>query len=31
VAGATFEVDIRGKKIPARVVKLPFYKRAGKA
>lgn len=31
VEGATFEVDIRGKLIPARVVKLPFYKRAGQA
>ncbi|MBL0940280.1 MAG: glycine cleavage system aminomethyltransferase GcvT [Gemmatimonadaceae bacterium] len=31
VEGTTFEVDIRGKKIPARVVKLPFYKRPGKA
>jgi len=24
-------VEIRGKMIPARVVKLPFYKRPGKA
>ena len=31
VEGTTFEIDIRGKMLPARVVKLPFYKRAGKA
>jgi aminomethyltransferase len=31
VEGTMFEVDIRGKRIPARVVKLPFYKRPGKA
>jgi aminomethyltransferase len=31
VEGTRFEVDIRGKRVPARVVKLPFYKRAGKA
>jgi aminomethyltransferase len=31
VEGATFAVEIRGKAIPARVVKLPFYKRPGKA
>jgi aminomethyltransferase len=31
VEGTTFEVEIRGKMIPARVVKLPFYKRPGKA
>lgn len=31
VEGTQFEIDIRGKKLPARVVKLPFYKRAGKA
>ncbi|NCW44920.1 MAG: glycine cleavage system aminomethyltransferase GcvT [Gemmatimonadaceae bacterium] len=31
VEGAAFEVEIRGKMIPARVVKLPFYKRPGKA
>ncbi|WP_337172608.1 glycine cleavage system aminomethyltransferase GcvT [Gemmatimonas aurantiaca] len=31
VEGTRFEVDIRGKRIPARVVKLPFYKRPGKA
>lgn len=31
VEGTTFEVDIRGRKLPARVVKLPFYKRAPKA
>jgi aminomethyltransferase len=27
VLGTMFEIDIRGKKLPARVVKLPFYKR----
>jgi aminomethyltransferase len=31
VEGTTFAVEIRGKAIPARVVKLPFYKRPGKA
>ncbi len=31
VVGTTFEIDIRGKKLPARVVKLPFYKRPAKA
>jgi len=31
VEGAAFEVEIRGKMIPARVVKLPFYRRPGKA
>lgn len=31
VVGTAFEVDIRGKRVPARVVKLPFYKRPGKA
>lgn len=31
VEGATFAVEIRGKAVPARVVKLPFYKRPGKA
>jgi aminomethyltransferase len=31
VEGATFVVEIRGKDVPARVVKLPFYKRPGKA
>jgi aminomethyltransferase len=31
VEGTAFEVEIRGKMIPARVVKLPFYKRPGKA
>jgi len=31
VEGTRFEVDIRGKRVPARVVKLPFYKRPGKA
>jgi aminomethyltransferase len=28
--GAEFEVDIRGRRVPARVVPTPFYKRAGK-
>lgn len=31
VEGTSFDVDIRGKRVPARVVKLPFYKRPGKA
>lgn len=31
VEGTSFEVGIRGKQVPATVVKLPFYKRAGKA
>lgn len=31
VVGTTFEIDIRGKKLPARVVKLPFYKRPAKS
>lgn len=31
VEGTTFEVEIRGKRVPARVIKLPFYKRPGKA
>ncbi len=31
VEGTRFEIDIRGRKVHARVVKLPFYKRAGKA
>lgn len=31
VVGTTFEIDIRGKKLPARVVKLPFYKRPSKS
>ncbi len=31
VVGTVFEVDIRGRKLPARVVALPFYKRPGKA
>ncbi len=31
VVGTTFDLDIRGKTVPARVVALPFYKRAGKA
>ncbi len=26
--GGAFEVDVRGKRIPARVVKMPFYRRA---
>jgi aminomethyltransferase len=31
VVGSTFEVEIRAKRLPARVVKLPFYKRPAKA
>lgn len=31
VVGTTFEIEIRGKRLPARVVKLPFYKRPAKA
>ncbi len=31
VVGTQFAVDIRGRHVPARVVALPFYKRAGKA
>jgi aminomethyltransferase len=31
VEGTMFEIDIRGRTLPARVVKLPFYKRPGKA
>ncbi len=31
VEGTRFEIEIRGKRIPARVVKLPFYKRPGKS
>ncbi len=31
VVGTQFDIDIRGRMVPARVVKLPFYKRAGKA
>lgn len=31
VVGTEFALDIRGKKIPARVVKMPFYKRPSKA
>ena len=31
VEGTKFEVEIRGKRLPARVVRLPFYKRPGKA
>jgi len=30
VEGTSFAIDIRGKSVPARVVKLPFYKRPGK-
>ncbi|HYW33159.1 MAG TPA: glycine cleavage system aminomethyltransferase GcvT [Gemmatimonas sp.] len=30
VEGTKFTIDIRGKEVPARVVKLPFYKRAAK-
>jgi glycine cleavage system T protein (aminomethyltransferase) len=26
--GSTFEIDIRGKRVPATVVKMPFYKHA---
>jgi aminomethyltransferase len=29
--GTTFEVDVRGKRVGAKVVKLPFYKRPGKS
>jgi aminomethyltransferase len=31
VQGTQFEIDIRGKKLVARVVKLPFYKRPSKS
>lgn len=31
VEGTRFEVEIRGKMVPARVVKLPFYKRGASA
>lgn len=31
VEGTRFEVDIRGKRVPAKVVRLPFYKRETKA
>lgn len=31
VVGTQFAVDVRGRRVPARVVSLPFYKRAGKA
>ncbi len=31
VVGTTFAIDIRGKMVAARVVKLPFYKRPAKA
>jgi aminomethyltransferase len=27
VVGTEFDVDIRGRKVPARVVPTPFYKR----
>jgi aminomethyltransferase len=27
-SGMTFEIDIRGRRVPARVVPMPFYKRA---
>ncbi len=30
VVGSLFEIEIRGKRLPARVVKLPFYKRPAK-
>jgi aminomethyltransferase len=30
VEGTTFAIDIRGKHVPARVVRMPFYKRPGK-
>jgi aminomethyltransferase len=26
--GSAFEIDVRGKRVPASVVKLPFYKNA---
>ena len=29
VDGTEFEIEIRGKRVPARVVKTPFYKRPG--
>ena len=25
--GTEYEVDVRGRRVPARVVRLPFYKR----
>ena len=28
--GTEFQIDIRGRRVPARVVPTPFYKRAGK-
>ena len=31
VPGTRFEVDVRGRRVPARVVALPFYTRPGKA
>jgi aminomethyltransferase len=30
VEGTAFAIDIRGKSVPARVVKLPFYKRSAR-
>ena len=29
--GTAFDVEIRGRRVPARVVKMPFYRRAGAA
>jgi len=31
VTGSNFEIEIRGKRLPAQVVKLPFYKRPAAA
>ena len=31
VEGTKFEIEIRGKRLPARVVRMPFYKRQGKS
>jgi aminomethyltransferase len=31
VVGTEFQIDIRGKLLPARVVKMPFYKRPAKS
>ena len=28
VAGTGIEIDVRGRRIPARIVPMPFYKRA---
>jgi aminomethyltransferase len=28
VAGTDIEIDVRGRRVPARVVPMPFYKRA---